>query len=349
MTKGTKRLTLICVIVLALGIVIGGAGLLMGGMQSVSWGAGGPKIFDENDASQMIVIDERYDGFKNIEINIGYLDKIIIKEGTTFSVKGQVRESHGGLIAELDGGTLTVKNKSTGLILGGFSIGPFFNTEKTENRLEVTYPAGTKLSSLNLNTDLSDVEITGLAADKAVIDNDSGDMKISGITGTKLTINNDLGDTLLENVTEGRIEIDNASGSLTLKDITGGTLFIDNDLGEVKAENIDVESADCNNANGDLTYLNFRSGGLKLDNDLGETKISGVLEGISTIENDNGDLKLDLNQPENALSYDIDSDLGDTKVNGKAYGGSAKNSISDARNVLKINSRLGDVTLNFSN
>ena len=101
----TKKIALI---VLVVGLLMGTIAFLSGGVKNLAWQDGKLIPVDESNGGKIITVDETYNSFSEIDINLSVIDNIIVKEGDNFSVKGQNFEDSGGLKAELNGSKLVV-------------------------------------------------------------------------------------------------------------------------------------------------------------------------------------------------------------------------------------------------
>lgn len=309
MNKVCKKISLIAVIILAVGIGVFGVGFFLGGTNPILFEDGHFIVFDKNNRDEVDIIDETFSKVENITIDVDYFDKVVLKEGDTFAVKGSNPKVLGGLKATLDGGTLTIADYSKET-LWIMNFG-FFNGfgSKDNGPLEITYPSDAVLGDVILNVNMGSVEIS--------------DLKANNIAATL-----DMGDINLDRVESDDIALDLNMGSCDINGMTVEKSFISLDAG-------------------DLDIKGVKSGGLEVDSNMGKVSIEGVLLGKSTFEMDMGDLTLLLAQSKDETSFSVNLDLGSVRVNGEKRDGSMENTIKGSKNSIIINSDFGDVKMDF--
>ena len=309
MNKALKTISIIAVIVLAVGIGLSILGFVLGGANSIYLEKGKFRVINSMDEDEMDIIDETYSNVKNVKIDIDTFSKVVFKEGDSFSVKGRNLRVMGGIEAIQQGETLSIQNKNKGQIfLIDFG---FFNRIGIKNNedLEITYPANTTLNHVEVNIDLGDMEVIGLNAKK--------------------------------------IDMELDMGNLNIKESKADSISLDLNLGDCELRDTEFRDADISIDTGNLKAFNFVSDGLEIVNSLGDVNIEGILNGKSEFDMDAGNIKLDLDQYEDDTSLSIESDLGTTVINGQKSGGSVENKIAGAKNSIKIVSDLGDIRINF--
>ena len=304
-----KRIAIVAGCIFCVGLLLGIAGFVLGGANSVLFENGRFRVMGSADKEEIDYVDETFENVKDIIIDVDYFSKVILKEGTTFSVKGSNPKSLGGLEAKNTSGTLTVSDsKKRGHLIMDFG---FFNNWNLvgDGVLEITYPANANLGKLEVNVNLGDVEISDLNANKIFTDLDAGDISVARISTEQLSIILDLGNCDIDDANAKNSEISCDSGNINIK--------------------------------------NFESDGIEVDSSLGDVTIDGSLRGKSDIDLDAGDLKLNLKQSMDDTAYFIETDLGDIVINGDKRRGLVENRIMGAQHNLNLKTDLGNVSLNF--
>ncbi|MDR2156674.1 MAG: DUF4097 domain-containing protein [Clostridiales Family XIII bacterium] len=187
-----KRVTLISVCAVIVGLVLAAIGFSMGGKQTLALTDEGVKIINTADKSS---IDKTFDGFQNIEINSLNIESLVLKEGKTFAVKGEQVEAYGNMKAEVRDGTLKITGDRQyyKLSLFGLSI----SSEETRGALEITYPAGTKLGTVRITSGTAHVEVRDLTADTVDIASNVGNMRLEKVRSRSLRLLADTGNSVV--------------------------------------------------------------------------------------------------------------------------------------------------------
>ena len=309
MNKVCKKISIIAVCALGVGLVVGILGFVMGGAQSIVLEKNGFRVLSSADYEEVDYVDETFADVKSLKVDVDYFDKVILSEGSTFSVKGNNAKSLGGLDASLNAGTLTVSTKkSHGIQL--FNFGFFTSKAVNSGTLEITYPSGATLDKVDLIIDLGNLEMYDLNADKIMLDVDTG--------------------------------------KAYLERISASTLNGDMDLGDIEMKDADIKSSTIKCDTGQVKIKNIQSEGMDIDSNLGSVYVEGTLKGKNVFDIDTGDLELILNQSRGETSYFIDTDLGNVNIDGDNRFGSIENRVSGSTSDLHINSDLGDVKIMFN-
>jgi hypothetical protein len=328
MSKAVKIFLIIAGIFIIGGVVIGGIGYVQGGMQSLMWERHGLRVVDYEDASEMERVDGVYPGVKNIIIKTEMLSEVKITRGDELSVNGLNPKIYGGISAELDGDTLTVTSKRSGIDL--IDIGGIFGAfyDESNGYVEITVPEDVTLNKVQITANLPKITVSGLNADELSASCDMGSVTISETNARKL-------------------RADTNMGAVRLADCTADDLTVSADMGELKMDNVKAGYAALNLNAGSAELFDFESGGLTMDCDMGSVEIAGILKGESDISSNMGSIKLDLDQPESSLALDIEADLGDAYVNGSRVRSEHERSVLHAEGQLEVSSNMGSIRINF--
>jgi hypothetical protein len=300
--------------VLIVGLALGTAGFFLGGMNTVTISHDGIRVLDGRELQEFIKIDETYNSFDEINLNVSLLDEVIIRKGDDYAVQGQNYRGIGGISASVKNGILEITTPEGNGWHGWndwvWTLNLGIGERRTERcYIEITIPEDAGVDRLYANIDMSEVRFEGFTADS--------------------------------------IELTTGSANVVFVDVKCSDLIADIDLGDLTLKNVAAEKASLNSDYGDVTLTGFSSGALELDSDLGDVEIEGVLKGKNRITSNNGNVDLSLDQRESDLAYTIDISLGEVRINGKHVSGSVSSKIADAKNTLRIDSDLGDVSLAF--
>ena len=334
MNKVCKTISIVAACVLGLGLLLAGIGYVFGGANSVILEKTGFRVIDSTDKDEVDIVNETYTDVENIVVNVSYFSKIILREGDSFSVKGSNPKIQGGLESSLNAGTLSVSDSKKGskfvMNLGFtnlFGIGPYSGYK--QEALEITFPKGASLGKVEIISNMGDVEISDLKADR-------------------LEANLDLGDSSIDDVTCDTAIIDSDSGKVTIKNMECKSIDVILDLGACIINGLKTDEARIESDSGKVDITDIESNGTELSLSLGDLSVKGKLLGNSIIEMDSGSVMLDLRQSRDDTSYSIETDLGSVNINGNKSTGSVENRIPGAKNNLNINSDLGDVKVSFN-
>lgn len=341
----TKKIALI---ILVVGLLMGSVAFLSGGVKNIAWIDGKPVALDESNGGNLITVDETFNSFTDIDIRIDTLDNVTIKEGDTFSVKGQNYEDNGGLRATLDGTKLIVDSSTTNTItIVNFGFANISNL-RPKCDVVITYPKGSSLGNVLIDVDLSDVEIDGMNAKDINLKISTGDGVANGIVADSLNAIVDLGGLNISNSQIVDLDLDMDTGDTELEEVKAQNTVIDADLGDIVFSNVDLGNADISASTGSITGDGFRAIDLNVDIDLGDVEITNaILEGDSEIDADTGSVDIDLAMDKSDFNLDFDAEWGDISVNNETVKGYSHEGSAGASHTLKVIVSLGDINLKF--
>ena len=336
-------------IILVVGLVLAGIAFLGGGMKNVEWVKGrGPVVATGENSSKVIEVDETFESFTDLEVNISMMSSITLKEGDNFSVKGKNYESNGGLQAKLEGEKLVVSTSvgSNTTIVNLGSWGPGFTTKDCD--VVITYPKGATLGSVVVDSDLSELEVDGLSAKDVKFKMDTGNIEAKSIKASTLDVKAALGKCDMTDVVVDEIIVDIDTGDLTMEKVTSKKFTSDAALGETEFNDVSLGETDIDSDTGNVNGNGFKVTNLKLKVSLGNVDIkNAVIEGDGKINADTGDVNIDFAMNETDLNYELETDLGNININGDRIKGSENSRNNNAKNNLEIMVSLGNIRLGF--
>ena len=329
-----KKLTWIPLLIIIVGVCIALAGFAGGGgvkgIKGIAIDRGGIRIAN-TDLGELVKVDENYTGVKEIEISIDFLEKITLREGDGFSVRGQNYERFGGLKSEQIGDTLYVTAKQEGRWIGLGLSDLRRGWNRTDTWVEITFPKGTKLDNVRSDIAAGRLIITDLSASALLVSNDFGDVELSSIKANDVILNLSAGDAKVRDVSAEMLTVSNDFGKINLAGAVANTLTMNISAGDLSADNVDTRD-------------------LFVDSDFGSVKFDRlVLSGTGIINMSSGEVNIGLNMSEDDLGYDLSTSAGKVSVDGRTaggIGGSISNRISGDAN-LRVASDFGAITLRF--
>ena len=362
-----KKIIWIPLLIIALGVVLAWVGCASGGMQGFRIDRGGIHLAKE-DRGKLVKVDENYSSFTSIDVKADYFDRIVLKEGDGFAVKGQNYERNGGLDVKLDGNTLLVNSRQERGWNLNFGLDEWFNGFGNDTWLEITYPKSSKFDNIQLDVSASNIFASGLDCKEIFVNNSFGDVDISTAKCGSLRLSADSGEISLNGVeVDGKADIVNRFGDVELTDLRAVNLSTDLDSGKVKINNavagtfsvtnnfgeVEIDKAEAENMtlklnSGDLSAKNLKTGELTVKNSFGTITLNQlVFSGLCSIKNDSGDVNILLSMNEDELSYELNVDSGNVSVGDRNSGGSVSSRAAGATANLVAECSFGDIKLKF--
>jgi hypothetical protein len=315
MSKGLKITALVFGVLLCLGLILGGIGFALGGMNSVQVGRDGLQIFDKADKDERVTIDETFPEATSLKVDVSAIREVkVVHGGDVFSVNGYVSEYRGGVTAEMDGSTLRVVSGNNNGFWGLGTIGVDFGIDwiAGDTYLTITVPDGFKLDTLDIDVDACELNVDGISADTAKIDVDASATTIKNIEFGSLSVDSDASDCKLNGGKVDDFEVDVDAGSFKVYGYTvSKSTSIDGDASDIELDgsfygrnSVDMDAGDFDLISGiaqsDITFI--------LDISAADIKING--EHIST----HGDTKTIRASNDEQSVFSISADFSDVKI-----------------------------------
>ena len=330
-----RKATWIPLIIIIVGVCLALAGFAYGGgihgIRGIAIDRGGFHI-SNTDRGSLVKVDESFTDVTDIVVDVAFLERVVLKEGDGFSVRGQNYENYGGLTVQNDNGTLRVNANREGRwqVLGPADLRRGLN--QTETFVEITYPANTELGSVRTN----------ISAGRLVID---------GLLCSVLDVINDFGDVDLTGVGSGIMTVNLSAGNAKIRNSEAERLRLSNDFGKTSLDNTTINSLDINISSGDLSANNLNVGDLFVNADFGSARFDRLmLGGRGEIKMSSGAVNISLNMSEDDIFYELSASAGKVTVDEKSgaalggmwSGGDRRSDIS-----LSVVSDFGAITLRF--
>lgn len=182
----------------------------------------------------------------NIELDLG---EIVFEEGDDYFVSYAFPEKIKPII-KVSGGALTITQQE----------GNILNLEDfSDCKLVVTVPAGTELYSIDISTDMGNIDVNKISAQSATVSSDMGELDFQECDFVTLSADSDMGDIKVEDSSITSADMESSMGEVKLTAVTCDNLTVEVDMGDIKLE-------------GEFKHVNAKT-------DLGEIKENGASQG----------------------------------------------------------------------
>lgn len=302
MSKKLKIYVIVCACLIVVGICLAGIGLMIGATGSVQlsdilWGLGDKQasinIGSGSNESEAVLSGERITD--SMEINqpveviktkVG-LGDIRIIESDQFKVVYTYDKGIGKPDINIEEGTLNIVDKfGRGDV--NFKVKPWSSFKSSKGiEYKIYCPKGMDIKLVEIDSNLGDIDISGVKAETLNVKHDLGDIKFTNLTMDTVDVDLNLGDVSTENIQTKNLTINNQMGDLSVKGTFTGQNSFETEMGDIKVE----------------TTLEKEKYALYLDSNLGDVKVDGV--GM------NGDYQVD-NNSQNIIN--ASTTAGDIKV-----------------------------------
>lgn len=202
------------------------------------------------------------------------------------------------------------------------------NGDYSSNTITITLPADKRLSSANIKTDYSNIDI-------------------DNITTNTVSLNTQDGTCTIDKIQCDTFAVSDSNGKIRLNNIVSNSVNAVNKNGDIKLSNCSVNNCYLKNDNGAVAADNLTSSGLTVKDMERDISLSGKFSGVTRIESESGKINLKTDLPEKQYDISANNQDGTIYVNGKAASSNYTKS-NDATNSLGVTNKYNDIKLDFS-
>lgn len=228
------------------------------------------------------------DEFHSISIDTNILS-VTIQEGDSYQISYACRKK---LVPEITvkDGKLKVKQDDS------FQLNSLFKNQSETNSMTITIPSDTKLEDLKINSDIGNITLDGISAQKLELSLDVGNGEVTDCTFDKTDVEADVGNITLSHCDLGKCELNADTGNIECASSLFTEMKASNDIGNIELEypasrsysvdaSTELGSVHVNNSNekrnfkGDLTGENSTPlYKLDLSNSMGNINLNAWIE-----------------------------------------------------------------------
>ncbi len=347
MNKSLKKIAIAASAMIFVGILLAGIGFLAGGNQPIRIDRDGIHVGNGDDSDGRIEsFTKELDSFSSINTDLDYY-KVELIPGDQYAIEASYDGQYGKPSIKIENDTLIVKEKSQKKFHVNIDIfGLEFLSNKENLGVKIYYPKTANLKNIVIRADVSDLSFDNLNAETAEFDLDLGKLELSNLTAQKVKVKMDSGDCIVKKITADDLNMKIDLGKTTLEDANVKSLEIKSDSGDVSITDATIDSGDLKLELGKLTTKNLKSNGLKAENSSGDIELQGALLEITDVTCDMGKVTINTDVPKDQYDYELNTDIGKVTIEGESVSSSIALS-NNAKNMLKINTDLGDINIHF--
>ena len=345
MNNSLKGIAIVAAAMVVVGLTLTGIGFIAGGNQPIHFDSdgihvGSGKVID----GKTETLSQELESFSSINTDLDFYDVDLIPSDK-YAIEAVFNSEYGKPDFRIENDTLIVEDKDHKKF--NINIDIFGFTNRNNMSVKIYYPKTAKLKDVVIHVDASNMSIENLTAENAEFELDLGKLEISNISAKNIKVEMDSGDCTMSKITADDLNVANDLGKTTLDGGKLKTLEIKADSGDVSISDVTVDYGDLNLDLGKLTAKNLDSNGLMVKNDSGDINLKGTLLGTTDITCDMGKVTVEPGAPKDQFNYELKADMGKVSIGGESVSGSITSSTS-AKNTLKVNTDMGDITVNFN-
>lgn len=204
---------------------------------------------------------EQLDAFNSLVADTDVAD-ITVSTGDDYSIDYQTTDTKLAPKYEVKNGTLTIKQIVKHPTKWGIG------TRNRKCKITITIPEETALDSIDIDGDVGDITIIGIASSKLVTDNAVGDTEIKQCTIPSIETDSSVGDTDIIDCNFNKLDVDGDVGDINVQskqDLSDYKMDFDTSIGEVSVNQ---------RSHKDNYTQRGKAGTIILDNSTGDISVS---------------------------------------------------------------------------
>ncbi len=308
MKTSTRKLILLSSCMAFAGVVLLGAGMLLGGRPGIVWNKNG--ISSPHSQSKTCTLEKtRIDPFSDIDIQIGsYADiQILPSDNDQFYLEYKLDGDDGDPSYEVRKGSFHLIHTGNPSRVGVnfFYFGSFTLDEDIRTYVKLYIPEDADMGNLKVHNDSGDFSVDSLAFGDTELDVSYGDVKLKNMNFQDLEVNMESGDFQAEDMTAQDLLLKNEYGDITMDKSKVQKAEIKLDSGDMKADGLTSVSLAVESEYGSITLDRFSTDTAEITMESGDLRLDAVELTSLTCKNDYGDVKVRL--PKDISEYSVNA------------------------------------------
>ncbi len=284
MKTKSRTILIISISCIAAGILLAGAGRLLGGRPGYQ--ITGTGLYSASNSGDVYRLEKtRLDRFTDLEVTVaGNADiELLPSDDEDFYLEYALDAAYNEPQWEISSDTFTLSQSGGGSLGTLFFFGSDFGIQSRDSCfIRIYIPAASSLSSVCVRDDAGNLDISGLSAEKASFDVDFGNLTVTGSTFGTLELYNDSGTTEVADTSAGSVISQNSFGSSSLKSVTAENVDITAESGSITLDVAGLETLTGNNEFGSTQIMlhdPLSSFSCQLETEFGSIQLPGSYEG----------------------------------------------------------------------
>jgi DUF4097 and DUF4098 domain-containing protein YvlB len=355
MDKTIKKLAIAAAAMVAVGLILAGAGYAAGGNQPIridgngihvggGWGdSSGKGDATVASSGKQETFEEKLEHFTSIKTDMN-LYPVELIAGDRYAIEGVYDTGLGKPEYTVEDGTLVIEERNDTIFNVGMKPGINYGGKLG---VKVYYPKGAELENVSIKASAAELSFQGITADSVEFEISLGGLEVSDISAKKIKVILGAGDCLLTGLKADDLDITNQLGQTTLKETDVKTLKAKAFSGDMTLSNVTAEQGTLELDLGKLSAKNLKTQGLTAKNQSGDIILKGILQGDTDITSSLGTVFVSPGASEDQFNYELKTSLGTVKAGGNESSSSMQVK-NEAKNNIKISASLGDIEVQFA-
>lgn len=295
--------------------------------------------FDMSRLSTVKCVDETYcfeDEINSVDIDVGMANvKFRLSDDGKTTVMCHIFENE-ELDVHVEDGVLRVHSTESGFVFMAFDIldEPTITVYLPQDRLEavkvrtdtgcITLPSHLSCESIDVSSDIGDIECRAKVSGNAVLATDVGEIYISGTDYTSISVDVGTGNVLIEGCSVSDIIAETSTGDITMSDVKViGKFSVESSTGTIKLTDVNCMHLGAKCSTGGIIMKNvYAAIDIEAKNSTGDISLEDCYaSGSMDLSTSAGDIKGSLSHE---MIIHASSKCGDVNVDSASRGGECK-------------------------
>ncbi len=164
-----------------------------------------------------------------------------------------------------------------------------------------------------------------------------------------IQIKTNVGNVDIGNFSSKNVNINTSIGNIKLSRAKIDDFIVKSNTGEVQLDECTISNCNINNNIGKILGTNLKTSNLNIEADVSNVNIEGEFLKKTKLRTNIGEITLTTSKDKEFYSYDINTEFGKIKIDNKNEDTKLISESNNSENNLEITTNTGDITVNFSN
>lgn len=354
--KKSKIFVMIALCFMAMGLVVGGLGFILGGRPGFYINASGIHAANSNDPDSVRILEKtELNAFTKLDIQVSFADIRIIP-ADSYYLEYRLMDHGKEPAYGVKDNTLKLtefEEKGTNSFFNFFTSSGvnFFSINSSDSFYVNLYvPQDVYFEWVHLSNNSGNMKLDNISAKELVLDLSFGNLDMENFEGDTFEATLSSGNVTAGAINCQSVNIVNSFGNISIDKIKADTADITLSSGNLYTENMDAKTLTVQNSFGEVTFDTLINSSGEISLSSGNFEAGNAVLGFIDIDNSFGDVDIRLKDSPDQYSLNLGTDFGDVRLKdgskkGRENVGSSYVADRNDDNEINVYCSSGDITI----
>lgn len=353
--KKSKIFVVIALCFMAMGLLVGGLGYILGGRPGFYINSRGIHAANSNDSNSVYTLEKtELNAFTKLDVTVGFADiRLVPSDGyyLEYRLMAVGKEPTYG-VKDNTFKLTEFEEKRTNSFFNFFTNSGmnFFTINSERYYVNLYVPEDVYFEWVHLSNSSGNVKLDTLLAKELVLNLSFGNLDMEDFEGDTFEASLSSGNITGGSIRGKDVTIVNSFGNINCESITADTAEITLSSGNLKSDVLDAKTLNVINSFGEVTFDTLINSNGEISLSSGDFEAGNAVLGFIDIENSFGDVDIRLKDDPEKYSFNLETDFGDVRLKdggkkGKANVGSSYVADRNDDNEIKVYCSSGNITI----